>query len=264
MWTQTSLAGKRVLVTAGADGIGLEVARAFTVAGAKVLVCDIQAESLARLARTLPEVRGCTADVSREEDVAAMFDLVDRELGGLDVLVNNAGMAGPTGGVETLSLADWERTLAVNITGQFLCARKAVPRLRQSSLEGSDPAIINMASVAGHLGMPGRAPYCASKWAVVGFTKTLAIELGGDGIRVNAVLPGAVDGPRIQAVIAAKAKALGKPAQDMTRIYTSQAALGRMVTARDVANMVLFAASDLARNVTGQELVVDGFTQALS
>jgi hypothetical protein len=260
MWTEPSLAGKRVLVTAGGDGIGLEIARAFTEAGARVLVCDIRPESLERLAESLPEVQGCIADVSREQDVASMFELVDRKLGGLDVLVNNAGMAGPTGGVETLSLADWERTLAVNLTGQFLCVRQAVPRLRQ----GQDPSIINLASVAGHLGMPGRAPYSASKWGVVGLTKTLAIELGPDGIRVNAILPGAVDGPRIQAVIAAKAKAVGKPVEEMTRIYTSQAALGRMVSSRDVANMVLFAASDLARNVTGQELVVDGFTQALS
>ena len=260
MWTEASLAGKRVLVTAGGDGIGLEITRAFTEAGAKVLACDIRPESLERLAKDLPEVHSCIADVSRESDVAAMFDLVDQKLGGLDVLVNNAGMAGPTGGVETLSLADWERTLAVNITGQFLCVRQAVPRLRK----GRDPSIINLASVAGHLGMPGRAPYSASKWAVVGFTKTLAIELGGDGIRVNAILPGAVDGPRIQAVIAAKARALGKPIEDVTRAYTSQAALGRMVTSRDVANMALFAASDLARNVTGQELVVDGLTQVLT
>ena len=260
MWSQSSLAGKRVVVTAGGDGIGLEITRAFTEAGAKVLVCDIRPESLERLADSLPEVYSCIADVSRENDVAAMFDLVDQKLGGLDVLVNNAGMAGPTGGVETLSLADWERTLAVNITGQFLCVRQAVPRLRQ----GREPSIVNLASVAGHLGMPGRAPYSASKWAVIGFTKTLAIELGGDGIRVNAILPGAVDGPRIQAVITAKAKALGKPVEEITRAYTSQAALGRMVTSRDVANMVLFAASDLARNVTGQELVVDGLTQALT
>jgi NAD(P)-dependent dehydrogenase (short-subunit alcohol dehydrogenase family) len=189
-----------------------------------------------------------------------MFELVDQKLGGLDVLVNNAGIAGPTGGVETLSLADWERTLAVNLTGQFLCVRQAVPRLRK----GEGPSIINLASAAGHLGMPGRGPYSASKWGVVGLTKTLAIELGRDGIRVNAILPGAVDGPRIRAVIAAKAKALGKPVDEMTEVYTSQAALGRMVTARDVANMALFVASDLAGNVTGQELVVDGLTQALS
>jgi NAD(P)-dependent dehydrogenase (short-subunit alcohol dehydrogenase family) len=260
VWNEPSLAGKRVLVTAGGDGIGLEIARAFAAAGSKVFVCDIQSESLVRLAKELPEVHGCIADVSRESDVAALFERVDEKLGGLDVLVNNAGIAGPTGGVETLLLADWDRTLAVNLTGQFLCVRQAVPRLRK----GHGPSIINLSSAAGHLGMPGRAPYSASKWGVIGFTKTLAIELGSDGIRVNAILPGAVDGPRIQAVIAAKAKALGKPIDEMTRVYTSQAALGRMVTARDVANMVLFAASDLARNVTGQELVVDGLTQALS
>src|ERR1700749_856888 len=131
MWNQTSLAGKRVVVTAGGDGIGLEIVRAFTEAGAKLLGCDIRPESLECPAKTLPEVHSCIADESREEDVAAMFELVDRKLGGLDVLVNNAGMAGPTGAVETLSLADWERTMAVNITGQFLCVRQAVPRLRQ-------------------------------------------------------------------------------------------------------------------------------------
>jgi NAD(P)-dependent dehydrogenase (short-subunit alcohol dehydrogenase family) len=260
MWNEPSLAGKRVLVTAGADGIGLEITRAFAEAGARVFVCDVQRANLDRVLSELPTVGGCLADVSNEAEVAAMFDAIDRELGGLDVLVNNAGIAGPTGGVETLSLADWERTLAVNLTGQFLCARLAVPRLRR----GSNAAIINLSSAAGHLGMPGRSPYSASKWAVIGFTKTLALELGADGIRVNAILPGAVDGPRIRAVIAAKAATLGKPVEEVTRAYTSQSALGRMVTARDIANMALFAASALAINVTGQELVVDGLTQALS
>jgi NAD(P)-dependent dehydrogenase (short-subunit alcohol dehydrogenase family) len=260
MWNGNSLAGRRVLVTAGASGIGLEIVRAFAAAGARVFACDVQAEGLDRLSAELPEVGSCLADVSSEEQVARLFEATDRELGGLDVLVNNAGVAGPTGGVETLSLDDWNRTLAVNITGQFLCARLAVPRLRQ----GRNPSIVNLSSAAGHLGMPGRSPYSASKWAVIGFTKTLALELGHDGIRVNAILPGAVDGPRIRAVIAAKAQALGKPIEEVTRIYTSQSALNRMVTATDIANMVLFAASDLAASVTGQELVVDGHTQALS
>jgi len=260
MWNGNSLAGQRVLVTAGASGIGLDIVRAFAAAGARVFVCDVQAESLDRLSTELPEVGSCLADVSSEEQVARLFEAADRKLGGLDVLVNNAGVAGPTGGVETLSLDDWNRTLAVNITGQFLCARLAVPRLRQ----GRNPSIANLSSAAGHLGMPGRSPYSASKWAVIGFTKTLALELGHDGIRVNAILPGAVDGPRIRAVIAAKAQALGKPIEEVTRIYTSQSALNRMVTAGDIANMVLFAASDLAASVTGQELVVDGHTQALS
>ncbi|MGI4777203.1 MAG: SDR family oxidoreductase [Janthinobacterium lividum] len=260
MWNKSSLVGKRVLVTAGADGIGLEIARAFASAGSKVLVCDVQETALTRLNTELPVIHGCRGDVSSEADVAALFEVVDAELGGLDILVNNAGIAGPTGGVETLSLTDWERTLAVNLTGQFLCVRLAVPRLRKSD----DASIINLASAAGHLGMPGRSPYSASKWGVVGFTKTLAIELGADGIRVNAILPGAVDGPRIRAVIAAKAEASGQSLEEVTRSYTGQAALGRMVTTRDIANMVLFAASDLAGSVTGQELVVDGHTQALS
>ncbi len=260
MWNENSLFGKRVLVTAGAAGIGLEIARAFASAGAKVLVCDVQEAALACLLTELPVIHGCLADVSSESAVAAMFEVVDRKLGGLDILVNNAGVAGPTGGVETLSLADWERTLAVNLTGQFLCVRAAVPRLRK----GVGASIVNLASAAGHLGMPGRSPYSASKWGVVGFTKTLAIELGGDGIRVNAILPGAVDGPRIRAVIAAKAAAAGRSVEEVTRAYAAQASLGRMVTTTDIANMVLFAASDLAGSVTGQELVVDGHTQALS
>ena len=260
MWNEPSLAGKRILVTAGADGIGLAMARSFRDAGARVLVCDLRPEMLQELAAHDPDIAGVRADVSREADVAALFEQVDSQLGGLDVLVNNAGIAGPTGGVETLSLADWERTLAVNITGQFLCTRLAVPRLRQ----GNNPCIINMSSAAGHLGMPGRSAYSASKWAVVGFTKSLAIELGPEGIRVNAILPGAVDGPRIRAVIAAKAEALGVPVETVTRSYTSQATLGRMVTARDVVNMALFAASDAAGMVNGQALVVDGHTQALS
>jgi NAD(P)-dependent dehydrogenase (short-subunit alcohol dehydrogenase family) len=260
MWNEPSLKGKRVLVTAGADGIGFAIARGFRDAGARVLVCDVRPPTLEELAVHAPDIVGVRADVSSEADVAALFERVDAQLGGLDVLVNNAGIAGPTGGVETLSLADWERTLAVNITGQFLCARLAVPRLRK----GNGPSIVNLSSAAGHLGMPGRSAYSASKWAVIGFTKSLAIELGADGIRVNAILPGAVDGPRIRAVIAAKAQALGVPVETVTRNYTSQAALGRMVTARDVVNMALFAASDSAACVTGQELVVDGHTQALT
>lgn len=260
MWNEPSLAGKRVLVTAGADGIGLAIARGFRDAGARVMVCDVRPEILDELAMHDPDIAGMRADVSSETDVAALFAGVDTRLGGLDVLVNNAGVAGPTGGVETLSLADWERTLAINITGQFLCARLAVPRLRR----GVGPSIINLSSAAGHLGMPGRSAYSASKWAVVGFTKSLAIELGPDGIRVNAILPGAVNGPRIRAVIAAKAQSLGVPVETVASKYTGQAALGRMVSARDVVNMALFAASDAAGSVTGQELVVDGHTQALS
>lgn len=259
MWTDESLNGQRVLVTAGADGIGLAIVNAFVEAGARVAVCDVCDAALERLRTDVPQVHAFKADVAREADVEALFAQVDGALGGLDVLVNNAGIAGPTGRTDTLSLADWERTLAVNLTGQFLCARAAIARL----LKGKQPAIVNLSSIAGHIGVAGRTPYAATKWAVIGFTKSLALELGPEGIRVNAVLPGITQGPRIDAVIAAKADMHGESIETMTRLYTQHVSLGRMVSARDIANMVRFLCSGQAANVHGQELVVDGYTQAV-
>jgi NAD(P)-dependent dehydrogenase (short-subunit alcohol dehydrogenase family) len=259
MFKEVDYNGKRVLITAGADGLGLEMARVFHDAGAQVLVCDVNESRLRDLNRELPAIHTVVADVSDEVSVGKLFEQVRAKLGGLDILINNAGIAGPTGYVETLSKADWDRTLAVNITGQFLCARQAVSLLKESKAG----VIINMSSAAGHLGFAGRSVYSATKWAVIGFTKSLAIELGRYGIRVNAILPGAVDGPRIRAVIEAKAQTLGQPVELVASQYENQAALGRMVTARDIANMALFNASEAAGNVSGQAIAVDGFTQKL-
>lgn len=260
LFNDPSFKGKRVLVTAGASGIGLATTRGYVAAGASVFICDIDEAALKAAKAELPNIHTQVANVADEQSVAALFEAVDQALGGLDILVNNAGVAGPTGYVEDLSLADWNHTLAVNITGQFLCARQAVPRLRK----GNSASIVNLSSAAGHLGFPGRSPYSASKWAVVGFTKSLALELARDGIRVNAVLPGAVDGPRIRAVIAAKADVLGKPVEEVAAVYENQSAMGCLITAEDIANQILYATSDYALHVTGQELVVDGYTQALS
>jgi len=259
MFEDVKFAGRKVLITAGADGLGLEMARVFSAAGANVFVCDVNEARLADLRREIPAIHAEVADVSDEASVARLFERVQRTLGGLDVLINNAGIAGPAGPVETLSKTDWDRTLAVNVTGQFLCARLAIPLLKASSAG----VMINLSSAAGHLGFAGRSVYSASKWAVIGFTKSLAIELGQFGIRVNAILPGAVEGPRIRAVIAAKAATLNQPVDEVAALYENQAALGRMVTARDIANMALFNASDAARSVSGQAIVVDGFTQKL-
>jgi NAD(P)-dependent dehydrogenase (short-subunit alcohol dehydrogenase family) len=259
MFENASMKGKKVLITAGASGLGLEMAMVFGAAGCEVFICDIDAPQLAAVQAEHPQWHAATADVADEASVAALFKCVQERMGGLDVLVNNAGIAGPTGYVETLQKADWDKTLAVNITGQFLCARLAIPLLKSA---GSG-VIINMSSAAGHLGFAGRSAYAASKWAVVGFTKTLAIELGPFGVRVNAILPGAVEGPRIRAVITAKAHALGKPVEDVAHAYEQQASLGKMVSARDIANMALFAASPAAGSINGQALVVDGHTQAL-
>ena len=255
-----SLKGKRVLVTAGASGIGRAIAQGFVENGAKVLICDVDDAALAKTTNELPGLLSCHADVSHEQSVATLFQAVDTALGGLDIMINNAGIAGPTGMVQDLQLSDWERTLAINLTGQFLCARLAVPRLKA----GNGASMINLSSAAGHLGFPGRSAYAASKWGVIGFTKSLALELGPHGIRVNAILPGAVDGPRIRAVIAAKAQTLGAPVDDIAKIYETQAAMGSLVTVIDIANMALFAATDAARYINGQELVVDGYTQKLS
>lgn len=259
MFESVNFRGKKVLLTAGADGLGLEMVKLFHQAGASLFICDVNEARLAEVQKELPGIHVQRADVSSEDDVAALFKEVEAKLGGLDILINNAGVAGPTGNVETLSKADWDRTLQVNVTGQFLCARLAVPLLKQSKAG----VMINLSSAAGHLGFAGRSVYSASKWAVVGFTKSLAIELGPFNVRVNAILPGAVEGPRIRAVIEAKARALGSPIDDVAALYENQAVLGRMVTARDIANMVLFNASELACNITGQAIVIDGLTQKL-
>lgn len=260
MWNKTDFARKRVLITAGASGLGLEMARSFHSAGAQLTVCDVDRAALERLGTEMPTVHSMYADVSSESDVEALLTYAEQKMRGVDVLVNNAGVAGPTRRFEDVSLPEWEQTFAVNMTGQFLCARAAVRLLRKRA----GASIINLSSAAGHLGMPGRVAYSASKWAVIGFTKTLAIELGHEGIRVNAVLPGAVDGPRIRAVIQAKALERNVPIEDVAKAYSGQAALGRMVSAMDVANMVMFLASDAAASITGQEMAVDGHTQQLS
>ena len=191
--------GLRVLVTAGAGGIGLEIARAFFEEGAKVHVCDVDRKALEALAKENPKITQSVADVSDRAQVKTLFDEAIAALGGLDVLVNNAGIAGPTGAVEEIAPEDWDRCLAINITGQFNCARLAVPHLRKSK----NASIVNISSAAGRLGFAMRTPYAAAKWGVIGFTKSLSIELGPDNIRVNAILPGLVAGDRQRRVLEA-------------------------------------------------------------
>lgn len=260
MLKEPSLLGQRVLITAGAGGIGLQTARGFLEAGSKVMVCDVDESALKIVHEQFPNIRAVRADVCSEADVISLFSEIDREFGGLDILINNAGVAGPTAPIEEVQLHDLLKTLHVNVVGQFLCAKHAVPRLRK----GRSPAIVNLSSAAGNLGMPRRSVYSSSKWAVIGLTKSLAIELGGDGIRVNAVLPGAVDGPRIRAVISAKASSTGKAVNEVAAAYEMQSSLGRMITAEEVANTILFACSASASATHGQALVVDGHTQSLS
>lgn len=248
-----------VIVTAAASGIGRVITDTLAAAGARLYVCDIDATALERVRADHRSIGTTVADVADPEQVEQLFANAQSHLGGLDILVNNAGIAGPTGPIETLTLADWEQTLAVNITGQFLCAQRAVPQLKAAG----GGLIVNLASAAGVFGFPNRTPYAASKWAVIGFTNSLAMELGPHNIRVNAICPGLVEGERIDRVIAAKAEAEGRSLDETRAQITRQNSMRTFVTAQDVANMILFLASPAGSKISGQALQIDGNTETL-
>lgn len=254
-----AIKGLRVLVTAGANGIGLAIARAFAGEGARVHLCDVDEAAMAALGNSDPHLTASRCDVSDRAAVAAMFEAATAALGGLDVLVNNAGIAGPTSAVGELSVEDWDRTMAVNVRSQFLCVRRALAPLRQSDRA----AIINLSSVAGRLGYPMRAPYAASKWAVVGLTQSLAIELGDDDITVNAILPGIVESERVNQVVAAKAGLRGIPEADMRAEILQHVSLHRTVPMDDIARTALFLAGAAGRSITGQCMNICAGVQTL-
>jgi len=245
--------GLRVIVTAGAAGIGRVIVEALHTYGAHIHVCDIDADAIANLNSSLPEVGTTVADVADANQVDQFFTEAESHLGGLDVLVNNAGIAGPTASIDAISPEEWERTVAVNLNGHFYCARRATPLLRNSD----NAVMINISSVAGRLGFQNRTPYAATKWGIIGFTQSLAKELGPEGIRVNAILPGMVEGPRIERVISARAKTMG---QSEAEVKTE---LRRTVAPNDIAEMVLFLCSSGARNISGQSLSVCGNVETM-
>lgn len=254
------LRDKRVLVTAGGSGIGRAIAETFIAAGARVHVTDIAEHALQSTLCALPSVTGTLGDAARAQDVDQVAADVRKHLGGLDILVNNAGISGPTGGIETYDDIDVERTIQVNLTSHFYFLNRCVPMLLDS---GRRPSIIAMSSIAGRLGYSYRTPYAATKWAIVGLVKSLAAELGPGGVRVNAILPGPVQGERMDRVIAERARATGVSFDEMRQDYLKKASLRRMVDTSDVANMALFLASDLACNVSGQVISVDGNVEYL-
>jgi NAD(P)-dependent dehydrogenase (short-subunit alcohol dehydrogenase family) len=242
------MTGLRALVTGGGSGIGAAIANALAEHGVRVMVVDADPA-------TAPDVVG---DVGDTVAVDALFDEVTARMGGLDVLVNNVGIAGPTARVEEMDPADFDHCVRVNLGSMFRCTRKAVPLLRH--LPGS---IVNISSTAGIFGYPLRSPYVAAKWAVIGLTKTWAMELGGDGIRVNAICPGSVGGPRMDGVIDREAALTGVTPSQVRSAYESQVSMGSFVDAADVAEAVVFLSSPAARFISGQVLGVDGHTETL-
>ena len=257
---ETGLSGKRAIVTAGANGIGRAITETLMAAGARVHICDVDEARIAATCAALPGLGATLADVSDVVAVDRLFDEALGAMGGLDILVNNAGIAGPVAPVDEIDPEDWRRCIAVDLDGPFLCARRAVPPIRAAG----GGSIVNISSTAGLFGFPNRSPYAAAKWGVIGFTKTLAMELGPNGIRVNAICPGSVSGPRIDAVIAGAAKADGITEEAMRDIWLRQVSMRTFVEAQDIANMVLFICSDAGAKISGQALSVDGHTESLS
>jgi len=246
---ETSANGLRVLVTAGGAGIGRVIARTFVDHGARVHVCDVDEKALEQ--GNLPYT---VADVAKLPDVERLFSDVERKLAGLDVLVNNAGIAGPTARVEDIRPEDWDRCIAVDLNGMFYCTRKAMPMIKAAG----GGSIINLSSAAGRLAFPMRTPYSAAKWAVVGFTQSLAAEAGPEKVRVNCIQPGVVEGERVERVIEAKAKGLGVDKEEVRRRLLEGVSMHTTVTAQDIANMALFLATEAGKHISGQAISVCG------
>lgn len=251
---------QRVLVTAGASGIGHEIARAFRESGAAVFVCDSDAKALDALKQEIPGVATGVCDVSKRQDMERMVRAAVAALGGLDVLVNNAGISGPTAPVEDMNPDDWEKVVQVNLNGTFNVTRLAIPHLKKSSAG----VIINMSSIAGRFGYADRSPYSTTKWGIVGFTKTLSIELGEFGIRANAILPGAIAGARIERVLEGRAKVSGRSVEDERKSAMSIQSIKRFVDPRDIAALAVFLASDAGKSISGQMLPIDNDSQKAS
>ena len=253
------LKGQKIIVTAGANGIGLEIARAFVREGAHVVVCDVDRDALAALGKSDATLKAHYCDVSDRAQVEQFMETAIKELGGLDCLVNNAGIAGPTGRVEAINPDDWDRCIAICLTSQFHCARLAVPHLRKSK----NPSIVNLSSAAGKFGFAMRTPYAAAKWGVIGFTKSLSIELGEDKIRVNAILPGLVAGDRQRRVLEARAQQRGMSFKDTEAAAFSFTSIKDYVTPQQIADQIIFIASPRGATISGQAISVDGDTRML-
>ena len=253
------LTSARVIVTAGANGIGLKITERLLAEGASVYICDVDVAALDEAKEKHPSLMTGVCDVSKRDSVATMVEQAVDGLGGLDCLINNAGIAGPTGAFHEIDPMDWDRCIEVCLTGQFNCARLVVEHLKKSN----NASIVNLSSAAGRFGFPNRAPYSAAKWGVVGFTKSLSMELGAFGIRCNALLPGPVDGARIQAVIQEKANIAGQTAEEFTKTWLSMASIKELIDPQQLADLIAFIVSPLGRTISGQTLNVDGDLQCL-
>ena len=251
---EISLEGRRAFITAGGAGMGRATALAMLDAGATVFTCDIDEAAMADLPAEITRWR---CDVSSSAELNAIFDEILPD--GLDIMVNNAGIAGPTKVVDEITDDEWRQTLAVCLDSQFYCTRRVAPvfRAQQSGV------IINLISAAGILGYPTRSPYVAAKWGASGLTQSWAMELGPDNIRVNGIVPGNVNGDRMDRVVAAHAATTGESEAEIRRQYAIGTSMQCYVDPEEIADLIVFLCSDQARHISGQIIGVDGNTETL-
>ena len=249
-----------VFITAGGSGLGLDMARGFLANGATVAVTDTDPAALQHARSLYPDLITFEADAADEATMRGVFDQLQKDWPQLDVVMANAGIAGPTAAIEDVSLVDWQRCLAVNLDGAFLATSLAAPWMKQNK----QGVMTLTSSTAGLFGYPFRSPYATAKWGIIGLMKTLAMELGPFGIRANAICPGAVEGDRMDRVIAKEAAARGIPEAELRQGYADCVSLKRFVTASDITDMALFLASPAAKNVSGMAMSVDGHTEQVT
>lgn len=245
---------QRVLITAGAGGIGLAIAKAFAAGGARVHIADVNAQAVQEIIKQYPGISGTVGDISKAADLDVLFADVQKQLGGLDVLVNNAGIAGATAPLVDYPLDTWNAVVNLNLTGTFMVTQRAIPLLKQSAA-GS---IIVMSSLAGRFGYPNRVAYATTKWGLVGFAKTLSLELGPFGITANSIHPGAVDGPRLQSVFEGRAKVSGRTTDEETQLALANQSVKKFIDPADIAALTVFLAGPHARTISGQMFPIDG------
>ncbi len=252
-----SLYNKKIIISAGASGIGWSTAKVCLSRGAIVYLCDIDNKSLNKIRKhplNNKKLFSYEFDASDEHEVSNFFQQVNKKTKKIDALINNVGVAGPTGTIEKLSSEDWERTLKINVISHFYFTKLAIPMLKKNK----GGSIINISSGAGIMGFPLRSPYAASKWAVIGVTKTLAMELGKFKIRVNAICPGTIKGDRMVRVIKDKAKFLKVSKKLIEKEFVSMASMNCWIYEEDIGKMCSFLISSDGERISGQAIPVDG------
>jgi len=260
---QLKLFNKKIIISAAANGIGWSIAQECMLNGAIIYITDKNKESLDKISKhKLYEKQLFLDRVNSEnfQEVENYFNKIKNKVDSIDALINNVGIAGPTGKLEELNINDWKETLDININSHFYFTKLSIPLLKNNN----GGSIINLSSTAGLFGFPLRSPYATSKWAIIGMTKTLAMELGENNIRVNAICPGSVAGDRMKKVIKAKAQSLGVKEENLQKDYESMVSLKSFVDKKDISNMAVFLLSEEAQKISGQVMTVDGNTERMN